>query len=467
LFHQILKIIELVFDYFCCFKKEVKKKLEEFILETTKVIENEFNNFEYLMKQLQKEAINKEIFDPMEELINILMQSSNDLNLLNLNIVSNLEKRLNQIYKMLDNEKENLSDNLEALENNILANLKEIVNDSMNQVFSLSKPIENIMEQFLKEYLIISKTGLKNVWTINSRLYINEVINKLISSSNEALILISPHLDDFLKIEQFKELPPDLKIKIATSDPHTNSLVKSFKEIKNTEFRYLKNDKIIALKSDDSLIIICIIKSDAADMLDNIIGIGTNFKPLVGILSPIINTTWNAAEIDTIPRLKTQQGPLTDTYKEKIPGKISPAPPVKQKIKQELKQISSSTPEVSKKEKEVSEQKQPLKEPISPKPQMTGAYISQIQPKAGDQAAMMINTAFNMLISKLNDLNGEEFSKELQDVSDLILEKKGFSVTLHSVRSFINKYKEIIDPLTEIQKQEIFESIENWKQRLF
>ena len=94
-------------------------------------------------------------------------------------------------------------------------------------------------------------------------------------------------------------------------------------------------------------------------------------------------------------------------------------------------------------------------------------FVSVAQPKADDEAAILINSAFTNLINKLDNIKGDQFGRELQDIADLILEKKGFSVTLHKIRSTINKYKEKISLLDENDKKEILEEIQSWKKKLF
>jgi len=67
----------------------------------------------------------------------------------------------------------------------------------------------------------------------------------------------------------------------------------------------------------------------------------------------------------------------------------------------------------------------------------------------------------------VSTLTGIDFSKALQNISDLILEKRGFSVTLHNIRSLINKYKEQLAPIiSEKERNEIIELIEGFKKRL-
>lgn len=443
------------------FKDEIQKLLGEFITTTDKLIEKEFQDFE--------ESINKKVFEPVNILIDNAIQSGNDLNLLFLTALSNLEKSMNQIQKAIKDDKENLLNDLHKVENLILENANEIIKDSMNQGSGLSEPIENIMRQFLEKNLISYKRGIDNAWLINTRVKINEEIVNLISNSKENVIIIVPKIENYLNLDQFQNIPKNLKVKIVSSDPHTNSIVKSFKEINNLEFRTLKNDNIIALSGDDNHININVLNPESKDLLNDIVGIGSNYKPLISVLSRIINAIWAAAEPDYGRPIRKAE-PIPSPVEKRLPPEELPsAAPVKQQIKTEIQQVVPTTePAISSqtviaKEDTVSPEKM---EPVV-QPQISGDFTSKVHPKAGDQAAMLINTAFNMLISKLNVINGEEFSKELQDVSDIILERKGFSVTLHSVRSLINKYKEIESLLDMKQKMEIFEAIEAWKQRLF
>ena len=94
-------------------------------------------------------------------------------------------------------------------------------------------------------------------------------------------------------------------------------------------------------------------------------------------------------------------------------------------------------------------------------------FISLVNPKVGDRSGMIINEAFNALIQNINIYTGETLSQELNRITELILEKRGFSVTLHNIRTTINDYKNLKILLTIEQKNNIFNIIEEWKKRLF
>ena len=93
-------------------------------------------------------------------------------------------------------------------------------------------------------------------------------------------------------------------------------------------------------------------------------------------------------------------------------------------------------------------------------------FVSSSKRQKGDEAGVLINAAFNKLVDKLHNIKGEDFSKELQKIADLILEKRGFSVTLHKLRNIINQYRFSDLVLNESDKKQIIENIESWKDKL-
>ena len=210
--------------------------------------------------------------------------------------------------------------------------------------------------------------------------------------------------------------------------------MKEFQEIENLEFRTIKRNDFFGVKGDDNQIIICLEKEDSEDPLNDLVGIGSNFNPIVNILKQIIEANWIAAQSETVTTVKTIR-----------PIKISP---VKIPPPQKIPETSELVPSID------TEQTQ-------------GGYISQVYPKAGDALGMEINTAFNLVIQRLNTITGTDFSHALQEISNFVLEKRGFSVTLHKIRNLINKHKNQVSPfISQKKKNKIFEELEEFKRRL-
>lgn len=464
-------------------KKDIVSLIEQIFKEKFEIMVEDFTNT--LQELIEKKF--DEIAKPMDNTTDLIFQYRNDFKILLLNMLTNFETKMNKIHELLTDNNENLSAAMKNLEIAIAENLNAIIQNSINEVSNLNKPIELLMKSYLHKINSLDKSILNSVWIINSVTQINEIIQNLIVKSKENITIIIPHIENHLALEQFEKIADNLKIKIVSSEAHTNSIVKSFKNVKNLIYRTYQNENLIILKGDNNNFIMGIIQ-DSRDPLDDFIGIGSTFEPLIKLLEPLIRDIWENAYSDSFHATQMAQAIKTTTptktlttvkpiisaefqkvdkkpmkvqnQKTKqtisIPGQIQEIPKGDKRFtKSPAIQTQVTTPPKA----QITDLKQKLKEKID--------FLTVAQPKAGDEAAMEINTAFINLIQKLGSLKGEEFSKKLQYIADLILEKKGFSVTLHKVRSTINKYKEKFTLLDENDKKEIIENIESWKQKLF
>ncbi len=458
------------------FKEKLENMVKDFINNLHELIEKEFD----------------ETGKPVENSTDLIVQYQNDFKMLLLNMLSNFETKMNKIHDLLKENQENLFAKMKNLEIKIAENLNAIIQNSINEVSNLNRPIENVLKNYLQEISTVDKDLFNNVWIISSVTKINETIQHLLVNSKENLTIIIPYIENHLALEQFDNITGNLKIKIASSEAHTNSMVKNFKNIKNIIYRTYQNKDFVALKGDNKQLIIGVIQ-DSKNPLDDFIGIGTTFDPLIKLLDPLIQDVWENAYTDTFhgtqmaktqpsmtttttPKALTTARPIVSTkldsnkivnksvnIKSKetkptitIPSKIQEIP--KNDIRS-IKSQTTQTPSPTSSKPQITDLKQKLQEKID--------FISVAQPKVDDEAGILINNAFTNLINKLDNIKGDEFGKELQDIADLILEKKGFSVTLHKVRSTINKHKDKLSLLDSNDKKEILEDIQSWKKKIF
>jgi len=335
------------------------------------------------------------------------------------------------------------------------------------------------MVSYYKMIISSENAKLDNLWHINSVSRVNEEILSKITHAKENLLIVVPKLEDHLSIEEFNNVPRTLKIKIASSEAHTNSNAKQFKEIKNLEYRTLKNESVIVIKSDDNYVLMGIIQENSHDSLKDFVGFATDYAPLIKLIISVINTVWDKASsslhekprslgIETTPREITTSKTVRTT-KPITPSRFK-ASKKETGVAQTLDMVTDLTQKIQDKVKETSQQKALKQTPKAlkqvPKASKQIPKTSKQIPKAGDEVGMLIDTAFKSLIQKLQTLNGEEFSTELENIADLILERKGFSVTLHKIRSKINQYKTHLGHLSEVDIKHIVESIEDWKKHL-
>ena len=476
---------------------EFKKHKQEIIL----IVENKFkeriqNILDDFISDL-RELIEIKLLETtksFENLSNLMFQYREDFKMLLLNMLSNFETKMNKIYDLLNENKEDLDAHLKNLEIKIVEKLNSIIQNSIDEVSGLNKPIEEVLKTYFQEIPSSENFIINKVWIIRSVTKINEEIQKIIAAAQENLTIIIPNLEFHIAIEQFKDIPTNLKIKIVSSEAHTNSLVKKFKEIKNLEYKTFENENLILLKGDTNNILIGI-KQDSTEVLNDFIGIGSNYESFIALLNPIVKALWKQSYSDTFyaaQNVKTQ-APYpkpTSSFKlktitQKFPKKIEPKVTSK-KISKEVQTPAKTTKSTSvqitiKKSKKVDKiPKEVPKKPSVSIPKIKGQiedlkqklqekieFLSAVHPKEGDKAGLVIDKALDELILKIHNIKGDEFSKGLQVIADLILENKGFSVTLHKVRGVINKYKEKLDLLEEEDKKEIFQNFEEWKQKIF
>ncbi|MEJ2248307.1 MAG: hypothetical protein P8Y97_01455 [Candidatus Lokiarchaeota archaeon] len=427
------------------------------------------------------------------------LQDRNEMKMILLNMLSNYEIKFNNINDLISAKKEELDPNLENLKNKIIEELNFLISRSLEEISSLNSPILKLLNDY--KDVIKNKEDFKvqNIWYIQNITRINEELALTIPKAKDELTIIIPKIENHLTYEELQDISKDVRIKLVSSDPHVNSLVKKFKELPNLEFRNFDSKNIIAFKMDNQYAVLGVLKEDKQDPIDDFIGYGTNYIPIVNLMSTIFRSIWGSATPDkshplqsgrraSISNIKQDSRPTPNVspyntnieeskgVEGKIEEKVIGVEKVQtQEIKSEnlsppIKEIPPKEPidtQIIKDEFQVEKIQGKESEVQISESKASKEFISNISPNPDDQAGNIINNAFNSLLSKLEQLKGIEFSKKLEEIADIILENKGFSVTLHSVRSIINEYKNRNELLSEVEKKEIFESIENWKSRLF
>ncbi|MFX1586640.1 MAG: hypothetical protein ACFFC1_00680 [Promethearchaeota archaeon] len=467
-FGNLIKIISSI-------KDEINEKIGTLELKKheqniKQVIEEIFKkNLDRLTSQFTvnlHELIEEEVKKTIESLNNIIessFQFRDDFKMLLLNSLNNYELKLTSIFDLVKTKNESLITDLEGFQETILNNLEDIIKNSVDSIAALNNPINNVMETY-RNFITPEKIKIENIWVVNNLLKVDEEIINLINRTKKKLLFIVPNLEGHLNDQQFKTASSNLTIKIVSSEAQTNSSAKQLKGIKNLDYRTLKNENIFILQSDDDYLVIGI-RIETRNKLDDFIGFGTTYKPIIQLMDPVIDSIWHKATSDLLRAPKsigitTSMSKGEKSFDLKIPiQEFTPTP------------IKLPTTQTKKKADTIQPLRQEVPPPttsinLSQKIEQHSDFMAKVHPKAGDEAGFLINNAFNTLIQKLGTLKGEEFSIELQKVADLILENKGFSVTLHKLRSTINRYKEQIDLLTPNDVRDIIEKIEEWKSHI-
>lgn len=450
-------------------KKQKKEVLDLIENKSKEKLDKLVQNFSKDLHEQIEEKFESTI-KPMGNLIDTTFQYRDDFKLILLNMLNNFETKINKIHDLIKQNKDTLSAELKNLEIKMAENLNAVVQNSIDEVSGLNKPIENLMKKYYQDMISSEKLIIKDVWSINSLTKINEEIQKFISTANEELTIIIPRLENHLAVEQFDKISSHLKVKIVSSEPHTNSTVKTFKSITNLIYKTLENENLIILKADQSQIAMGVLHQESKDTLNDFVGVGSDFLPLIELFNPIIQKLWDDSYSDSFYGAQKSQAPAPVK-----PVESKPSPTIKpittpkfqstkldqnkQAIQEEIKKVPQASLSTLPKQQEEIEK---FKEKLHQKIESTMPTTRQ----TGDEAGIIISTSFDNLIQKLHNLKGKQFSEELQKIADLVLEKRGFSVTLHKLRSIINQYRFSDNVLGANDVQQIIQNIQDWKKKL-
>jgi len=448
------------------FRENFNKLLGDFTANLHKLIGDEFDN----------------TIESLTNILNSTFQFRDDFQMILLNMLSTNEKKIKKIIEMIKIKKGSLETDIKEFEKIIVENFTEIIEKSVDSVASLNEPINNTLENYYITVKELNELESENLWQIKSILRVKEEISYIISHSIQSLLVIVPKLDENLLIDDFKKIPKNVKIQIASSEAPTNSLVKKFKDLKNLEYRVLKNENVFICRGDEDNLIIGILNNESKNSSDNFIGFASKNKSLIKLLQYVVKAIWDisSSSLHETPKTlniavsKKSSAPITPksakftkisgssskkTYLKSTPIPISKKPIGTQVKKQIMKssgsKIAHLTEELNNKIKE-------------PKKIIESNQIPVISkdPKELDESGVIISEAFKKLTQKLHKIKGDEFSKEMAIIADLVLVEKGFSVTLHKIRSKINQYKNYLGHLKDVDVTNITESIEEWKKSI-
>ncbi len=448
------------------FKENFNKLLGDFTANLHKLIGDEFAN----------------TIESLNNILNSTFRFRDDFQMVLLNMLSTNEKKIKKIIELITSKKKLLESDLKEFEKTIIDNFTEIIGKSVDSVSSLNEPINNTLDSYYNIIKESMEQESDNFWQIKNIIRAKEEIKKIISQSTQSLLVVVPKLEENLSFDDFKDKSSTTKIQIASSEAHTNSLVKKYKDLKIFEYRNLKNDSVIICKGDDDSLIIGIIDMELKNYSDNFIGFASKNKSLIKLFQFVVKAIWDigSSSLQETPRTLNITVPKKDSVSKtsittKVSKPVRPSP-IKTPIKTTPTLITKK-PVINqvKKQKAISsegkiahlaeELNNKIKEPKKARESSQTPKFTE-EPKEFDESGIVINNAFKDLIKKLHKIKGDEFSKEMAIIADLILEKKGFSVTLHKIRSKINQYKNHMSHLNDVDISHIIESIEEWKERI-
>ncbi|MFX1259347.1 MAG: hypothetical protein ACFFAN_15945 [Promethearchaeota archaeon] len=447
--------------------------------EINEIISEEFNEIGDIIKP----KILKNLKDQFE-------QKNTYLKILNL-----FQNEINKLDKALLLKKNNLNLEFKNMENSVNSGLVKAFQDINKNIISNIQYIEDFLQIILKDYTGTIFT-YDNFWPINSKAKISEEILSLLENSKKSVTIIVPNILDYVPLEKLKGVSNDLKIKIISTESHKSDLIKNITKRDNIEFNKLKNNNLIGLKGDNSYIIIGIDQNLKSNPLKEIIGFGTNYKPLIDILLPIfseklasskprkekqitdkfnlvienindikgkqISKTFkqildfvikmdgislNVLDIKLlISKLKSIEDPLNDDMKQAVIEKIREFN--KNFSNLELIPVPEFKPAISKRYKAI---------------EATESFQSEIDIGVEESIDLeKLNMSFDIFLEKINEFKGKDLSKQIGDIIDLSLKFQGYS----KIVEWKNELKKVDSFLNDSFKKKLKEDFKNWQNNI-
>ncbi|UCC19317.1 MAG: hypothetical protein JSV62_14625 [Promethearchaeota archaeon] len=280
-----------------------------------------------------------------------------------------------------------------------------------------------------------------------------------------------------------------LNLIIISSDPHESKYPRAFIKKSNIEYKYLKNNNIIAVKGDKSYLVFGVCQKSNNKTEFEISGFFTTYEPLINIISPLITEKRNVAEFtneieinkgfnEIIENINDYPGrkiakrlkSLLDAVFEKdgisldilelklLMGKLKR---LYQPLNDDMKDYVIN--ELNKLNKKFSELEliypPEFRPPILEDKVDSEVEIEIVTPEIESLDSDKIDNLFELILEKIDNLKGVEIVEQIDKFIEVILKLQGFSNIIEWKNTLCTVDKTLEEPF----KEKIREDLLNWK----
>jgi hypothetical protein len=435
-----------------------------------------------------------------------------------------VSKVFDQINGLIDEIMDEVFSEEVAFNENIFDDIQTSINDRVLNTFKdlISKSsesvdiIEDSLQEVLKYYSLKNKVYIKDLWHINSHLLIKEEISRLKDNKVKNLKIIIPSIEKFLPLEKFgidakedgkgdileKEellrtymVDSESEIKLAAPHSFDHSEVKAIiSKNPDMEYRCIEKSNTVAISADNFLIMG--IFREENDTLNDFIGFGTDYLPVINLLKQSIDHLWNDASpprevqitrgfnkimtsinhwngnkigeylehiLETafeekgislelielkllLNTLNKKHTTLTTSLKKKVISQI-------QELNDKYSPLQLEIPpelDVSKiKEKEELEKEMVIPDSVEPVSEVEIEYEK-------------ISTLFDMFLDKVDSFKGKKISEQIDNFLEIVLRLQGHS----SILEWRSELNEMNDTLDEPFQEKLKNDFLRWKKSM-
>ena len=280
----------------------------------------------------------------------------------------------------------------------------------------------------------------------------------------------------------------ELKVRVISSEPHSNNYAITINNAANTEYLELKKNNIFAVIGDDSYLIFGVYHKPSKKQKNEISGLYTTYKPLIETIYPLIIEIISKASYpkeieinrgfnDIIENINEYTGKkiseklkrlLDVSFKEdglsldilELKLLIGKLEKIYQPLDDHLKDYLIT--ELNKLNKLFStlELNYPpeFRPPVSEEVKDYSKSVL-VPPEGQPLDPDKLNNLFDLFLDKIDDLKGVEIGNQIDKIIDLVLELQGYS----NILEWKNTLRTVEDTLEEPFKEKIKEDLLRWK----
>lgn len=282
----------------------------------------------------------------------------------------------------------------------------------------------------------------------------------------------------------------NLQIKICSSTKHSNKHAIGIKNTSNMEYKKIKGNKLILIKADDSYALLGVLMESENENTSDMIGVATQYPPLIELVSPLIETTWQDATyakniqisdgmnviLDNINdfsgkeiaailqnvlnlafkkagglslsvleikvlvnKLKGQDQPIEENLKRDVVDAIK-------KINKELKLAEVISEPRFRKPGEKEEGQEPIEEEVEER------SLEIESPEVLEEIELepeKINALFELFFDKMDELKGVELGKQVENLIEIVMQFQGFEEIVNWKKELKGIDANLIEPIKD------------------
>ncbi|MFO8018753.1 MAG: hypothetical protein R6U96_08970 [Promethearchaeia archaeon] len=442
-----------------------------------------------------------------------------------LGIMNIFTGEMKKLHKLLLSKKNNLEKRLDQLADSVQDKTIQILNENFSHVNEKIKETVGLLKDLIKVYSDARIGNLQDLLPMNSiRKFKDVLLESLKDPHSDALILI-PEIEKFMPLEILglesredlksklkkmevtehsqpkkknkteKKVKPissqKQKIRIISSEPHSDRLIRLLKGLDKYEYKRLENNELIGLLKEESLLLFGNYNKQAERQSNEVLGFITSNKDYLTQFRQLFEEKWKEATYEknreitsrfnkVLENINTYSGyeignlfenALNFTFqKEGVSLNVLELKLLGKKLKkihetlgkEDKKEVINKIQEYNKKisDYELAEPPQ-LKQVPSEEEKEKGkkSQIEIFQKKQREINKEKIEELFNLFIDKMDKLTGEQISNQISQFIELILRFQGFS----EIIEWKSKLSEKSTPLDEDFKDALIKDFLQWK----